>query len=194
MPVVGALTEPVFAFRGGMLQTERGAKRVARFEVEGERLPGISVGSSEHFALPRMAPGLREVDVYLGWFGPLSRPMGAVSAGTAAAMRVPGVKAGVDALIGRLVKGSTGGPGPDERSRGRSYVVAQALDAGGAPLAEVRLGGVNGYDFTARMIAWGAERAAASGLAGTGALGPAEAFGLDELERGAAEAGLERAG
>ena len=35
--------------------------------------PAISVGSSEHFALPRLAPRLREVNAYLGWFGPASR-------------------------------------------------------------------------------------------------------------------------
>ncbi|HEX8054504.1 MAG TPA: saccharopine dehydrogenase NADP-binding domain-containing protein [Thermoleophilaceae bacterium] len=190
----GALAEPAFAFRGGMLQTERGAKRVANFMVEGERRPGISVGSSEHFGLPRVAPGLREVDVYLGWFGPMSRPMQVGAAVTAAATRIPGVKTGLNALTARVSKGSTGGPGAEERGESRSYVVAQALDAGGTCLAEVRIEGVNGYDFTARMIAWGAERAAASGLEGTGALGPVDGFGLDELERGAAEAGLARAG
>ena len=188
----GALTEPAFAFRDGAVRTERGAKRVASFEVDGERRPGVSVGSSEHFALPRVAPGLREVDVYLGWFGPLSRPLQAFSAGMSVATRVPGVKAGMNAVVGRAVKGSTGGPPPEERRQGRSHVVAQALGAGGETLAEVRVEGVNGYDFTGRILAWGAERAAASGLAGAGALGPVEAFGLDELERGTAEAGIER--
>ena len=38
--------------------------------------PAISVGGAEHFgaARPRI-PQLREVNVYLGWFGPLARPM-----------------------------------------------------------------------------------------------------------------------
>jgi hypothetical protein len=51
---------------------------------------------------------------------------------------------------------------------------------------------VNGYDFTSRVLAWGAETAAAGGMKRSGALGPAEAFGLDELEAGCREAGLER--
>ena len=76
----GALMEPVFAFRDGRLRDERGAARIASFDVHGERLAGISVGSSEHFTLPRVAPGLREVDVYLGWFGPLSRGVQAMTA------------------------------------------------------------------------------------------------------------------
>jgi hypothetical protein len=57
----------------------------------------------------------------------------------------------------------------------------------------VRLRGVNPYDFTAAILAWGAERAAAGDLQGTGALGPVDGFGLDALERGCAEAGLARA-
>ena len=40
------------------------------------------------------------------------------------------------------------------------------------------------------MLAWGAERAAAGALKGTGALGPVDAFGLDELVVGCAEAGI----
>jgi hypothetical protein len=42
------------------------------------------------------------------------------------------------------------------------------------------------------MLAWGADRAAAGALLGTGALGPVEGFGLDILETAAAEAGLAR--
>ena len=44
----------------------------------------------------------------------------------------------------------------------------------------------------AGVLAWGAQRAAAGALQGTGALGPVESFGLDVLQTGAAEAGLVR--
>ena len=73
--IASSTLEPAFAFRGGRLVTERMAKRYATFEVRGRRRPAVSVGSSEHFTLPRLAPGLREVDSYLGWFGPASRPL-----------------------------------------------------------------------------------------------------------------------
>ena len=43
------------------------------FPVGSKQLAGVSVGGSEHFALPRLAPRLREVNAYLGWFGPASR-------------------------------------------------------------------------------------------------------------------------
>jgi short subunit dehydrogenase-like uncharacterized protein len=187
-----ALTSPSFAWRGGRLVTERGAKRVRNFRVRGRDRPGISVGTSEAFALPRLHPGLREVNTYLGWFGGLSRPMQVQSAALSVVTRVPGSRAALDRLIGALVKGSTGGPDEQERARSGSHIVAAAYDAAGRQLSEVALEGVDGYTFTGRFLAWAAQRAADGGLQGIGALGPADAFGLDRLERGVAEAGIER--
>jgi short subunit dehydrogenase-like uncharacterized protein len=189
----GVMLEPGFAWRGSRLVTERGAARTRRFQVAGRSRPGVSVGSSEHFGLPPVHPGLRDVDVFLGWFGGASEPMRALSLGLSAAGRVPGAKAGLRALTGRFVKGSTGGPDAPQRAKSGSLVVAEAQDGGGRPLAEVRLEGLNGYDFTAGMLAWGAVRAAAGTIRGTGALGPVQAFGLDELEAGCREAGIARA-
>ncbi|HEX8745530.1 MAG TPA: saccharopine dehydrogenase NADP-binding domain-containing protein [Thermoleophilaceae bacterium] len=184
--------DPHFAYRDGRIQTERAAKRYTTFEVEGESRPAVSVGSTEHFGLPAAFPRLREVDVYLGWFGRQSRGMQAFSAVGSVVARVPGATAGFGALTGRLVKGSTGGPEPERRSQERSYAVAVASDASGRDLAEARVAGVNGYDFTGGMLAWAATRIAESGVNGRGALGPVEAFGLDELEAGVREAGIER--
>jgi hypothetical protein len=188
----GSLIEPGFAWREGRVATERGARRIARFEVEGRGRQAVSVGSSEHFALPRFHPGLREVDVYLGWFGPASRAMQALSAGLGVATMVPGTRALLGGVMGKLVKGSTGGPDAETRARSGSHVVAIASDAAGQPLAEARVAGVDGYTFTARILAWGATRAAEGAIGGAGALGPVEAFGLVELERGCADAGLRR--
>jgi short subunit dehydrogenase-like uncharacterized protein len=189
----GAMLDSSFAYRGGRIVSERAAKRVRDFDVRGKQRPAVSVGMSEHFALPRSYPRLREVDTYLGWFGNLSRPMQVQSAVLSTVMRVPPARMGAKALVGRLVKGSTGGPGPEERAKSGSYVVAVASDAADRPLAEVRMEGPNGYTYTADMLAWGAIRAAERGLAGKGALGPVEAFGLEGLEAGNAEAGLKRA-
>jgi short subunit dehydrogenase-like uncharacterized protein len=91
------------------------------------------------------------------------------------------------------VKGSTGGPDAEQRARSGSHIVAVASGADGTPLAEVRLDGVNGYDFTAGMLAWAAVRAADGAVAGVGALGPVEAYGLEQLEAGCADAGISRA-
>ena len=192
--LVGAIAEPAFAYRDGRILTERGAKRVRTFPVGSKQLQGVSVGSSEHFTLPRVAPRLREVNAYLGWFGPASRAMQVMSAGTSVAMKVPGVEKLWSAAGERFVQGSTGGPSEEARSKSGSHIVAIAYDAGGRPLSEVHVRGVDGYTFTGRMLAWGAERAAAGALKGTGALGPVDAFGLDELVKGCAEAGISEQG
>ena len=187
---VGALAETSFGLRDGRVRSERGAKHVRSFKVRGKDRSGISVGSSEHFTLPRIAPQLREVNAYLGWLGPLSRPMQAMSLGTS----LPGASSVIRALGARFVKGSSGGPDAQERSRGGSHVVAIAYDSAGAELAEVHVAGVDGYTFTGRMLAWGADRVAAGALKGSGALGPVDAFGLDELVKGCAEAGISEEG
>jgi hypothetical protein len=133
-----------------------------------------------------VAPQLREVNVYLGWFGPLARPLQVLSLGLA----VPGAPALVRALGERFVKGSTGGPDAGARAKAGSHIVALAYDAAGRELSEVHLTGVDGYTFTGRMLAWGADRAASGGLQGTGALGPVDGFGLVALTDGCRWAGL----
>jgi short subunit dehydrogenase-like uncharacterized protein len=188
--VAHVMVSPGFAWRDGRLVTERGAARVHAFELNGRSRRAISVASSEHFALPRIAPQLREVDVYLGWFGPLSRPLQAFSLATAAVTRLPGSRALIEAALKRTMKGSSGGPDAEERAKTGAQIVAIARDVNGAELARVELRGPNGYTFTGDIIAWGAIAAAEQGLAGVGALGPIDAFGLDALEAGCASAGL----
>jgi short subunit dehydrogenase-like uncharacterized protein len=186
----GMLAEPAYAFAGGRIVSERTARRVHSFDGR----PAVSIGATEQFALPRVHPGLRDARVWLGWFGPASRPLQAISAATALATRLPGVRGAIEATAGRFVKGSTGGPDGAARAKARSFVVAVASDAGGAPLATVRLEGDNPYDFTGAVLAWGAMAAAAGGLLGAGALGPVDGFGLDVLEAGVAQAGIARRG
>jgi short subunit dehydrogenase-like uncharacterized protein len=186
----GVMLEKHFAFRDGRLQTERSAKRVGSFEHSGRSLTGISIGSSEHFTLPRVQPGLREVDAYLGWFGPASRAMQVVSLCT----EIPGARAVGGSLAGRFAKGSTGGPDAEARSKTGSRIVAEVFDGDERRLSKVVLEGPNGYTFTGDVMAWGAQRAAETGLEGTGALGPIDGYGLRTLESGCAEVGLAVAG
>ncbi|HEY2604086.1 MAG TPA: saccharopine dehydrogenase NADP-binding domain-containing protein [Thermoleophilaceae bacterium] len=187
--VAGVMLAPQFAYQDGRVVAERSAKRVRSFDVNGKRLTGISIGCSEHLSLPRAYPSVREVDVYLGWFGPASRAMQGVSLLGA----VPGVRSGSENLSRRFVRGSTGGPGPESRAKSGSLVVAEAVDSSGSIVERVVLSGPNGYTFTGDILAWGAAHAAEHGVDGTGALGPVEAFGLQTLEAGCAEAGLKEA-
>ncbi len=188
--MAASLGEPGFVFRDGRVQSERPARRVRSFQVGSKQRDAVSVGSSEHFTLPRIAPQLREVNAYLGWFGSFSRPMQAVSLGAS----LPGASRLLKLAAERFVKGSTGGPDAEARKRSGSHIVAVAYDGTGRELAEVHVSGVDGYSFTGRMLAWGAQLAAEGGLKGTGALGPVDAFGMVALTDGCRWAGLEEEG
>ena len=173
---------------------ERSAARVRRFEVLARSGQAVSVGASEHFTLPRLHPSLRTVDVFLGWLGSASRAAQVLSLAGSGLARIPGTRAAARTAAGRFARGSTGGPDAEARARSGSHIVAIASSDDGASLAEVRLDGIDGYTFTSRILAWGAMRAAQDGLSGTGALGPVEAFGLEDLRRGVEDAGLQVTG
>jgi short subunit dehydrogenase-like uncharacterized protein len=190
----GMLLERSFAWRGGRLVRDRVASRVRAFPVRGRAWLAVSYGGSEHYALPRLAPALRDVDVYLGWFGRRSRAVQAAAALGAPLARVPGARAVSRAAAAALARRTGGGPEEPARQASSSYVIAVASAADGRELAQVRLRGPNVYTLTGRLLAWGARQAAGGGLAGTGALGPVEAFGLEPLAGAADAAGLERVG
>ena len=192
--LAGVVGAPAFVYRDGIVRSERGAKRLRTFTIGTREAQAVSVGSSEHYALPRLSPNLREVNAYLGWFGPASRALQVGSGGLSLAMKLPGAEQLWDALSGHLVKGSTGGPDAEARARGGSHIVGIAYGASGEALSEVHLTGVNGYTFTGRILAWGAARVAEGGLRGVGALGPVDGFGLEELIAGCAEAGIAEEG
>ncbi len=191
--VIEALLGKSFSWSDGRLVSERGAKHVRSFEIgKGRSAQGLSVGTTEAFSLPSVHPGLREVNVYLGWFGPATRPMQLGSIGLAGVGLVPPLKSGLMAVLRSRVKGSTGGPDEAARAKSGSNVIAEAFGPDGNRLGRARVTGVNGYDFTARFLSWAARAARDGKLQGKGALGPVEAFGLDALEHSAAEAGIAR--
>jgi short subunit dehydrogenase-like uncharacterized protein len=190
----GILMSPGWTFRDGGLRSERVAARRRSFRVDSKARDAVSWPGSEHFALPRVAPQLEEVGVYLGWFGPASKALPALSAGTAAARKLPGCSRLADAATRSMANRPTSGPDEQARSQTGSHIVAVAYDSAGSQLAEVHVSGVNGYTFTGRILAWGAGCAAAGGLQGSGALGPVDGFGLDALRRGCEEAGITEQG
>ncbi len=189
---VGALLDPAFAWRDGVIVAEHGGARTLDFEVDGRRRSALSVPGSEHYTLPRLAPSLRDVDVYLGVAGSATGALRVMSGGLAATLRLPGARRALGAASQRLLRGSTGGPDAAERAKTRMHTVAVARDAQGAQLAAVHVAGGNVYEFTAAILAWGAGTALKSGLRDSGALGPVDAFGLDVLQAGCREAGLHR--
>ncbi len=188
--IAGMTLEEGFAWRGDALRRERAGRRVRRFDVDGRSMTAVSIPGSEHLALPAAYPQLRDVTVFLGLPPLAARMMSAGSVVSTPAKRIPALKRLALAGVDRVVKGSTGGPNADQRSRARCVVVAEARSASGEVLATTTLHGPDPYDFTAGILAWGARTAATGGLKGVGGLGPVEAFGLDALRDGCAEVGL----
>jgi len=189
--LVGASLNEGFAFRDGRVQVARAAERVRDFRVKGKARPAVSVGGAEHFTLPAAYPRLREVNVYLGWFAALARPMQAATLVGSAVARVPGIR-GAMQMAGERLVGLTGSPEAGTTPGGLSWIAAEAFDANGLALAEVHLSGADGYAFTAAFLAWAARRALHEGVSGTGPLGTVEAFGLAALQEGCEFAGLAR--
>ena len=192
--LVGALLAPGFRFRSGSIETVRGGVGERRFRtLAGERV-GLAIGASEHFAIPRVAPGIDTVGAYLGWFGPRTAPVRVGSALIGAVTAVPGTRRALTSLLQKAVRGSTGGPTDAERARSRSIAVAEALASDGRVVGRAELEGPNGYDLTASTLTWAASRLATGRPGRTGALGPIEPFGLEALRSGCAEAGLAEIG
>jgi short subunit dehydrogenase-like uncharacterized protein len=189
--VAGVLVEESHAFRNGRLVLERAGRRTAQFDDSGRRLFAASVGASEQFALPRLSPTLREVDVYLGWAGTWTKTVSALGAIGDLSLRLPGARALARRAVGALA-GRTTGQGPDDQQRAQSstLVLARAFDATGACVHQVRLIGPTPYELTADLLAWGAQACLEGKVRGTGALGPVDAFGVDEVIAGCARAGL----
>lgn len=182
---IGMLLESSFGFRGGRVTGDVPARPV-EIDVDGRRRAAMRVGGSEHFGLPRLYPELREVNVGLGSFAGGSGGGLAARAGALFA-RVPGARAllgaASDALAGRPDDPEPDRPGLSAR------VVAVATDGDGRTVGEAALRLDDVYDFTARALAWAAERGISTELA-PGALAPVEAFGLPEIARGCRESGV----
>jgi hypothetical protein len=185
--LVGVTFGDGFAYRGGAVRPVRPAERVRSFRVAGRARDAFAVGGAEHYSLPAAFPTLREVNVYLGWFGALSRPFQAGAFAGTFVRRLPLATSAMQ-FFGERVAAIVPGPRPGSTSAARIWVAAEAFDASGAPLAEIHLAGPDPYDFTASFVAWAARQR----VSGAGALGPVEAFGVERLEAGAREAGLER--
>jgi short subunit dehydrogenase-like uncharacterized protein len=191
--LAGIAGDRAFAYRGGRLTAARSAERVRDFSVRGKPRPGISVGGVEHFTLPPAYPRLREVNVYLGWFAGMSRAVQVSSRLTGGITRLPGMRTLATRAGEKLATLGGPGPAPGTTPGTHSHIAAIAYDHAGAELAEVHVAGADAYDFTARFLAWAARRAAEDGVAAAGAVGPLEAFGLEALQAGCAEAGIVRA-
>ena len=160
------------------------------FRVDGQDRRGVLFGGTESLFLPRMQPGLDEVEVFNGWFPARPTQIGAAALG--AVGWLPGVARGVQALL-RPLAGDPGGPDAADRARTGSRVGAIARDVAGRVVADVHLRGPNAYTLTGDLMAWGARQLAAGRAREAGVVSPIQAFGLDDFETACAAVGLVRA-
>lgn len=184
-------SERAFSYRAGRIS--EGSSPVTSFDVDGHRRAALPVGGSEHFTLPRLAPGLSDVGVYLGWAGRWSRPVHSAGQALSVVHHLPVVGRLTGAAMSRVGGTATGkGPTPDQRSSTVSIAVARALDGVGRELSHVQVEGPSPYDLTAELLAWAAAMVLTRNESGPGVLGPVDAFGLDELTRSCSLLGLRR--
>jgi hypothetical protein len=130
------------------------------------------------------------VEVYLGWFGRASGAVHATSGAMALVGRVRTARTAAWILADYATRRVPAAPAHEALAGATVHVVAEAFDAAGALLTCTRLRAPEPYAVTADLLAWGAGRAAEHGVAGIGALDAVAAFGLDEVVKGAAEAGI----
>src|SRR5262245_58687435 len=185
--LVGATLSDAFAYRDGRIKTVRTVERVRSFSVSGKRREAVSLGGAEHFALPAAYPGLSEVNVYLGWFGPLARPLQVGAYVGQYVNRIPLARTTMR-FWGEKAASLLSGPEAGTTPGGASWIAAEAYDESGAKLSEVHLRGIDPYDFSASFLAWAAQQR----VSGSGALGPVQAYGLEALTRGMTLAGMTR--
>jgi short subunit dehydrogenase-like uncharacterized protein len=189
--IAGMVDAPPFALRNGVIAATRG--EIITFDVEGREWQAMPVGGTEHFTLPRVDSDVRDVHVGLGWAGKWTKAAHAAAGAVNAAASMPGVGGLVRSGIER-VSGEETGIGPDAATRRESstLVVARTRDGVGRELSHVVVTGPSPYDLTAELLAWGAAMLLNGRARGAGALGPVDAFGMDDFVEGCARMGLHR--
>lgn len=193
--LIKVLGDPSFAYRAdaadpfGLIRQNSGAGLVEFTDDTGRVRPAITVGGSEHLGLPEVLPGLRAVDVGLGWFGAASRAVHRMSRLSGPLMVNPLVRRVVSFLGDRL-------PGRDGEPTvaTETLVFGRARSADGAVLGETTVTGPGPYELTADLLARGALHFAAggdvAGVRATGVRGPLAGLGPERLVALAGECGL----
>lgn len=186
--------ESGFTLRGRRIVEARGGARVRAFHPRGQKRTALSAPASEHFALPRIHEGIQDVEVFIGLPMNAARPMAGLLSLWERVRHNDTVRGVMSRSLERLLPGSTGGPTAEQRAGTRSEVVAEVRGRRDEILATVTIVGGDPYDCAGDMLAWGAIKALNGAAKGSGAMGPAEAFGLEALLEGCAEAGFTRLG
>lgn len=175
---------PSFTWEGKKLIQQQPAAKIQRFDFpeNGSSQKAFSIGGTEQLSLPAIFPQLDTVNVYLGWFGPLTLPIMLLARAIEPFALRSKSRGWIEEVLSLGAYTTGQGPTKQQRQKTGSLVTAIARDTDGNPLATVTLHGENGYDITARCLAWGAVAVRDQRFSAEGARGPVEAFGIDQLE------------
>lgn len=188
---IASLGASGYRFHNGVLAEAALGTEFGEFTlVDGKTVGGISIGGTEQFGLPTMAPTLRDVNVYLGWAGKWSKPISKVAWATQFLNKLPGSASVTQRVTDKAMATTGKGPTGSDLFRGTSIAVATVSDLVGRRLESVQVEGPAPYPLTAELLAWAAAMAAVGKVQGTGALDPISAFGLGPFIAGCTAVGL----
>lgn len=192
---LASLGTPGFTYRAGAIVPAHFGSEFREFTLaHGATVGGISIGASEHFGLPRFAPELLDVNVFLGWAGKSSKAISLVAKATGPITTAPGINA-ITARLGswathKAMATTAQGPSGKELFDGQSIAIASVTDRVGRVISTVQVNGPAPYPLTAEILAWAAAMSHAGRISGVGTLDPVSAFGLGPLIAGCSAMGL----
>lgn len=185
-----SLLERGLFFRGGRFVEEAFGQRFGRVALAGRAHPGLSIAGTEALFLPALHPNLRDIDAFWCWGGKQTRAMHATLRALSGLGRLPRARQALELLFSQTSQGDGTGPSARLRERSSAHVVARAFAADGRCLAAAEMGDIDGFTFTANILAWTAERLARGEMRCAGFTGPVQAFGREALIAGHAECGM----
>jgi len=190
---IASLAAEGYRFRGGVLQTASLGTEYKEFTLkDGGIVGGISIGGTEQFSLPLLAPSLRDVNVYLGWAGKWGKSVSYLAKLTAPTKKIPGTSAVIKKMTDQAMSSTGEGPTGSDLFRGKSIAIASVRDLVGNHIETVHIQGPAPYPLTAELLAWTAAMAATGKVRGEGTLDPISAFGLGPFIAGCAAVGLQQ--
>ena len=159
-------------------------------ETDGKTIKGISISGTECFELPKIYPGLENVNVYLAWFGSFGGVVSGFNRLQHQLFKIPGYLKTMQALAARIHFPARTAASRTAKHEGSSLVVAEAMDSNGILLKKCTLSGHNMYFYTGEIMAWMASKIQKGEIKECGVVGPVRAFGLETLEQAHKEIGF----
>ncbi|MBD2859864.1 hypothetical protein IB286_12710 [Spongiibacter sp. KMU-158] len=140
---------------------------------------------------PKSHPYLKNVNVYLAWFGVFGGVMGAYNKLQHLLYRIPGYRRVMSTLLRSIPIPQRKSPDVVARDKGPTLIRAEAYAATGKLLGACNLEGHNIYYYTGEIAAWTARQLQAGNIENYGVTCPLRAFGLPALKAAHEEFGFQ---